>query len=601
MKENFSSGSKIIPFNLKPVHVGIILIILVNIRLFIPSISVNWDGKDEMWMYFRFIGSALRDGNFPDFFPNIVSGYPLGANVQAGVYNIFYLAAALAFPTTPYSVNSIFLITHGLIFLAAYRIGETYGFDAKTSLYIGLATIASGFLIGHASHMSYAAAGLGLMSCFLGVRIALGGEWRLPMVLVSIGVYHALTAGYPAITSFGGQLLLLYWVFQWINNPTERNSLYAVVLGALIGLAISLPATAHLLHQSENWSRGEGVDLASLAAGSLPLTSLVNFILPVLPSSFLAKLATAPPDITMIRFHLLIMSVAGVFVALLQLKSQPKRRMLAPWLLIVFFVTWLALGANVFPALRIWLAEHLFIYRLGRFPSGEHRGVALFVLVLISAVGVSHLLRKYPWFEKKFLILIIVDFLLIMMVNQKMRVGRIDGNFGMPVPVFKTIFVVEDQDLIDEPRICSQDNIADPKQLVDVIETQRDLLAPARFYWRGYTNLIDYRYERDFTGVRDVLCGPSRLYNWLTREPQAYRLELYSPGDIRIVIGESESIQGSMQLVWADYNDGYWGLKINGVEQDFSSGPAALRYFVAKPGDRVQMIYRGPLSRLFRE
>lgn len=586
--------------NLTPIQIGLILIALANIRLFIPSVSVNWDGKDEMWMYFRFIGSALQDGNFPDFFPNIVSGYPLGANTQAGVYNIFYLVAAFIFPTTPYSINSVFLITHELLFLAAYQVGRTYDFDPKVCLYIGLATVASGFVIGHASHMSYAAAALGLLTCFLGIRTAVVGGWRLATVLVGVGVYHALTAGYPAITSFGAQVLALYWAYQWLINSTARKSLYVVVVAALIGAALGSPAIVHLLHQSGNWSRGEGVDFSMIAAGSLPLAGLFNFLVPVLPSSLVAKLASSPLDITMIRFHLLFISVAGIFAALSTLKEPSGRRLLTPWLLVAFILIWLALGANVSPPVRMWLAENIFIYRLGRFPSGEHRGIALFVLVLISAVGVARLMERYPWVAKKILILLVVDFLLIMMVNQRMRIGRIDGIVEMPVPAFKTTFLKGDQKLIDTPRICKHDNIADPAQLVDVIKTQREELAPDKFYWRGYTNLVDSRYEQNYREVRDVICGPSRLYRWPTRQSQAYQLQLYSPGEIRFTIDKAESEGDAMQLVWADYNDGYWELRINGVKQEFSSGKAGLRYFMAKPGDSIRMLYRGPLSYLFR-
>jgi len=53
-------------------------------------------------------------------------------------------------------------------------------------------------------------------------------------------------------------------------------------------------------------------------------------------------------------------------------------------------------------------------------------------------------------------------------------------------------------------------------------------------------------------------------------------------------------------LIWADYNDGLWRLKINGEIQPFESAPARLRGFQARPGDQVEMSYLGPLSGLWR-
>lgn len=588
-------------YKLSPLSLGVVLVALANLRLFFPNVSVSWDGTDEMWNYLRFMGSALREGNFPDFFPNVVSGYPLGANIQAGVYNVFYLIIAFLFPTSVYSVNAIFIITHILLYLTTYKIGETYGLEPKICLYVGLAAVASGFIIGNASHMSYGAATLGLASCFLALRLALDTKTSLGFFLSLGGTYHSLTSGYPAVTIFGAQIISGYWIYLLVTRQENCKALVTIAVGASLGLLLSLPALIHLHHQSKNWSRVAGVSLEMLAEGSMPITSLLNFLVPALPSNLIKSIATYPPDQTMVRFHLLFLSVAGLYTAIYFLRDNIKKRIILPWLIIAAIATWLALGANANPPLRMWLAEYFFIYRLGRFPSGEHRGIALFALLIPSAYGLSILLNRYSWFNSRFITILVFDFLLIMVITHKMRSSGLESSTQLPVPMYKIVFKGEDRHYIDFPRNCSGGPVGDPSQAGYIIKYQKERLAPTGFLWTGYTNLIDSRYEQETNIVADIICGASRLYRWPTRETVGYELDLYTPGFVRFTIDKNSDPDGQEEgFVWSDYNDGFWVLTVNGIEKKFEEGPAALRYFSAKPHDKIEMKYLGPLSRYFR-
>jgi hypothetical protein len=285
------------------------------------------------------------------------------------------------------------------------------------------------------------------------------------------------------------------------------------------------------------------------------------------------------------------------------LATRDGRRQLIPWLGVAVLTTWLAFGAYGHPPIRTWLAEHFFIYRLGRFPSGEHRGIALFALTLVSAVGLSRLIDRHPVFAKRFVTILVIDFMLVMAFTQKMRSSGLDENIVLPAPAFQVVFKESDQKRVDAPRHCMEGGLGIPEQVFTVIKTQREKLAPHGFYSTGYVNLVDTRYERDYTEMRDVICGPSRLYRWPSRAIQDYSLQLYSPGVVRFVIGKHpEGLDRSVpaRFVWADYDDGYWQLSVNGEPKAFVPGPAALRYFDARPGDLIQMTYHGPLSRFFR-
>ena len=185
--------------------VGILLIVLANVKLFTTKVTVTWDAFDEMWIYFRWFGSSLRQGYFPDFFPNIMSGYPIGSNIQAGTYNIFYLAFAYASPDSVLSINLVYVITQMVIFGLGYAIGKSYDLSSLSRIYLGLALTASGFVIGHASHFSYLATACGLLGCFWGLRMALLNRSPAAFFALFVSVYHMFTAGYPANILFGAQ------------------------------------------------------------------------------------------------------------------------------------------------------------------------------------------------------------------------------------------------------------------------------------------------------------------------------------------------------------------------------------------------------------
>jgi hypothetical protein len=130
-------------FRQRPFALGVILVLLVNMPLLTTKRTVKWDAYDEMWTYFRFMGSSLRAGFFPDFFPGIVSGYPIGSNIQAGIYNIFYLAVSALFADSVLSVNVSYVLFQLVIFSISWSIAASYSLCQASRLYFGLAMLAS--------------------------------------------------------------------------------------------------------------------------------------------------------------------------------------------------------------------------------------------------------------------------------------------------------------------------------------------------------------------------------------------------------------------------------------------------------------------------
>ncbi len=568
---------------------GIFAILLANAPLFTTANKVNWDAFAEMWEYYRWIGSSLREGYYPDFFPNILSGYPIGANIQAGVYNIFYLAAAYTFPDSVLSINFVYIMTQIAIFCLAYGVGRTYSLDSVCTFYLGLALVGCGFVIGHAEHFSYLATATGLLACFFAIRLALAYQGLSAFILAFVGVYHILSAGYPSNIIFGAQCLIIYWVYVFFTMQNARWYLLLIPYASILGALLSLPALWHFLHQVQQSTRGEGLDIETALSGSLPRYALLNFVFPLWRMWF--------SEPSMERFHLTFIGSPLAAIAIWKaVISNKHRKQILTWLALVFVFTALALGKNSPLQLRTWLAEHFFIYRIGRFPSGEHSGIALFLLALISAFGMQHIREWFRGYDRVYTVIIVLDFLLVMCGLHYMRYSDTPPAYQGTVPQFKISYNSHEQALIDAPRICVP---VGQKWTVTALRQQRDL-APSKFYWDGYANLRDKAYEQDKNQVSNMVCGPSRLWLAEDQSPCKYELIAYTPGYIAFTVrGGYAGIKS--KLIWADYDDGFWKLKINSVVGAFDTTPAKLRGFYAMQGDKVEMIYAGPLTRLWRK
>jgi hypothetical protein len=571
-----------------PLIFGIILIIIANWALLSSKYVLKWDGFDWLWPYFRWMGSALRDGYFPDFFPNLLSGYPMGSNIQAGPYNLLYLTIAFVFPDSVLSINVVYIILQIGIFITGFFIGRSFLLPSVSCIYLGLALVASGFVTGHASHIPFLSTYCGLLGIFLSMRLAVIGAPKISAAIAIIATYQLLTAGYPSNIIFGGQCLAGYWIYLFFAKPQHRSQLLLNFGALILGALICLPALLHFLNLATLSARGDGINPLAAMQNSLPLYSILNFFYPTWSMGFF--------EVTMERFHLLMISFPLIVIALALKSNKKNDYQLWILLLIALAMLWLSLGGNGPLPIRLWLAEHFYLYRLGRHPSGEHSGIALFLLALLSAIGLSRLCKKWNYLTIPFLLIISIDFLFVMHKLEWIRFNATPEKYQQVVPKFKTTYLSKDQSLIDAPRDCSG---AGQDVSATSIAIERDRLAPNSFYWDAFEGLRDRKYDLERALAQKMICGNSRLWLLEKQTPAKYILKKYTPNFIELEIA-SDSNQPN-EYVWAELTDGYWSLSINGVESKLETGLASLRTFTAKNGDIIKMRYKAPLSKYWRE
>lgn len=573
---------------------GLCILLIANRKLFTVDYVVPWDGFDWLWPYFRWYGSALREGYFPDFFPNILAGYPSGSNIQTGIYNPLYLLCAFIFPDSVLSINTIYIILQSLIYLLGYAIGRAMRMSPTTSIYLGLALTASGYVIGHASHIPFLSTLAGLLGCFLGIQLAQNKSLLTSFVVTIFSVFQILTSGYPQNIFFGAQCLTLYWAYLFYSRADLRKDLRVIIYAVLLGITLSTPALIHFANLVLQSSRGAGLTPTAAMQNSLPMYALLNLGYPTWIMGF-----TEP---TMERFHLLNSSIIFIGAAII-IAIAKKNHSKIIWTLFILFIllTLLSLGGNGPIPIRQWLAEHFSLYRMSRHPSGEHRGIALFLLALISGFGLQVLLEKSKYKSLHLLIILVifVDFLITMDKLDYLRYSKVNEKYRGHLGVYQIYFRSVDQNFIDAKRNCASDG-EDANSTA--LWIQRDKLIPNHFYWNGFEGLRDKIYDESRLENQDILCGPSRLWSATNRKPKTYHLISYEPSRVIFTIPFVTSGDPIPEkLIWADYNDGYWRLYVNGKNQPFEAGPAKMRLFTASPGDKIEMVYMGPLSQFWRK
>ena len=585
--------SRILVIQERPSHlpalVGAVLVLLANLPLFDPSMAVRWDAFDEMWPYLRWMGNAWRNGAFGEVNPHFGSNLAVAGNLNSGFYNPIYGLFALLFPNSTLSINLLYLTLQLGIFFVSFSFFTTLAGSRWLSMVVALGVVSSGYVIGHASHLSYLATSFGLLLLLVAIFEAGQGTRRRTFLFSVLGTFVVFTAGYPANIAFGAQVLTLVWLYRIWRVPEARTNLIFIPAPVILGLILALPALMHFFLQLANSPRVEGISTAQLLQGDLPAYSLRNFGNPFM--------ILRRSEATMERFHLSAICFLGTLLAIAWLciprfvqGSRTRSKVLLP-LIGGMICTQLALGDNLGIPIRSWLADTIPLYRLGRFPSGEHRGVALFLFGVASLYGLQWATKRRPRVLSIILVVASTEFLFNMYRQSDLRFFKAEPLIEQSRDPFKIWYSRKDQALIDSPRQC-------PKSGDQPWVTQRRI-RPGEFYWGAYTALFPAGYLENRETYRALLCSSGRLKTSNEGIPVPYKLLRYGPG----VIDFSFEWNGAPDqlLAWADVNDGLWTIGINGAHHTLIEHDASVMQFKPFKGmNKVCLRYQGPVSRFWR-
>lgn len=570
---------------------GLTAVLVASSPLLTGHYTVPWDATASWLLALRWMGSALRQGHFAEYFPHVFSGYTIAAQPELGCYNVLYLLVAVLFPDSVLAINALALVLQCLQFAFCFRLGRQLGMGPLGCLCLSLSVVASGFWVGHAEHFSFQVSALSATMLLSGLLDLSAGRARSGCALIACGGYMLGTAGYPALMLSIPLVMGAIALNEW-RHATRRIRFVGLGLLAAAGGALAAsPAIVHFVSALSRNYRGQGVDVATVMRGSLPLYSMANLFWPGW------RWTVSATDISMDRLHLLWLTpwAAGALAWMLWRRSHRLPDALAArlpfWTALALILLVLSLGRNFPIPLRALLAEHALPFRMGRWPGAEYIFFVQLVLAVAGAAGLEAIASRRRLRTGLVAAVVIVDFLAVMFATRGLRFHRTPSNLSGTLPRFKVVYGPDDKAL-RRPRLCDDAS----EWMVD-----QTRLAPARFDWWGYMSLVPDAYVRDKEAMKWAICGGPRLWDADARQPIQYTLLAYMPSRVSIRFAAPPA---GTRLLWAETVDPYWRLRVAGRPVAFENGPAALRYFRVPPGlagdVQAEMAYLGPLSRLWR-
>ena len=186
-----------------------------------------------------FLGESLRDGHFPLWMPDIYSGVPLFAQIEAGALYPPHLLIFSAFD--PYRGLGLAIVFDLLVAsYGATLLARRYGADPVPAALAGLVFAWCGFNVTHGRHLNMHAAAALLPWIVLALEHILAGERKGPHLALLIALQ--LAAGHPQIT-YITCLFLGARVLVEIPGPGFRESVRQRLTSlAVLGVAAALGA-----------------------------------------------------------------------------------------------------------------------------------------------------------------------------------------------------------------------------------------------------------------------------------------------------------------------------------------------------------------------
>lgn len=230
---------------------------------------------------------ALHNGFFPSWSPYINLGYPLHADMQAGIWNPVALVLSLIRTYDIYMLQIETLLTIFISGISMHLLCGYFGMNRITRLSIAAAWMLNGYVTdaGQFLNWLYAAAYLPLvfytaLRCFSTFRTK-------DAFLLGASCSLLLLSAYPADVILTGYLLLAFMLFSFYHYQ-QQNTLKKgfIVFGKqlLISggsfLLICLPALISYIPFLETFNRGSGISLELAMTNTLSPANLLSFIYP---------------------------------------------------------------------------------------------------------------------------------------------------------------------------------------------------------------------------------------------------------------------------------------------------------------------------------
>ncbi len=264
---------------------GVILLAYWPLSLFICGV------KGDAINYFlamRFNTSeALHHGIFPWWSPYINLGYPLHADMQAGVWNPVALVLGFIRTYDIYMLQIETLLTLFIAGISMHLLCGYFGMNRITRLSIAAAWMLNGYMTdaGQFLNWLYAAAYLPLV--FYSALRCFGSFRTKDAFLLGASCSLLLLSAYPADVILTGYLLLAFMLFSFYRYQQKNNLKQGIIvfgkqllISSVSFILICLPALISYIPFLEAFNRGSGISLELAMTNTLSPANLLSLLYP---------------------------------------------------------------------------------------------------------------------------------------------------------------------------------------------------------------------------------------------------------------------------------------------------------------------------------
>lgn len=357
---------------------------------------VPWDAHDFFTPSFIALADFTRSGHLMLWNPWMAGGIPDFVEPQLGAFSPLMLATGVVFGGTLLGFRVYFLLVWALSGIGVFLLGRRLRAPAWGAALVAFSWTFSGFLLGHAQHVSwiYSIGCLPLMILLLDQAFERGSWKRFSAVGAVWGV--SMLGGYPGIV-FNNTLVLAGWALgrtflphqaaSWGSRPLRHRaamSAIGLVLVAAVGCAVMAPNLAGMLIEAVGVTSRAGVIAREAAVGNNPFDW---WCFSSLASPFLASL---PPAKLWPRTDLSMASVyVGALPLILALTAMFTRRA-SRWGLLLGAIVLLLISLGSATPLRGWLYDIIPFTRYFQHPA-MYTGPAMFLVMVLALLGIRDL------------------------------------------------------------------------------------------------------------------------------------------------------------------------------------------------------------------
>ena len=233
------------------------------------------------------ISEAIKTGNFPLWTPYLNLGYPLHADMQAGVWNPFVWLFSLFGPYTLYTLQNETLLYVYLAGVCMFYLLKQFVTKKNIAFFGAVAYMLCGYISDSAQFLLWIASAAFLPAVFLFYyRLLIYQRWH-DAIGVALFLYLLFTCGYPADFILSAYLLLAFLLFYYLHHKESRTKenfikhLQLHFVACVCFLILSLPALLSYIEVLHYIERGSGISYEAAMSNPLHPLLLLSYVTPL--------------------------------------------------------------------------------------------------------------------------------------------------------------------------------------------------------------------------------------------------------------------------------------------------------------------------------